>query len=498
MSTSLSFRTRHDPSFCSEAARPWILIAAILASALGFIDGSIVSIALPAMREDLGATLAQATWISNGYMLPLSALILVGGAAGDRFGLVRVFGIGIIVFVAASIICALAPTPEVLIAGRALKGIGAALVVPGSLALIARAYPKAERGRAIGFWAASSALTTALGPILGGALLSFGGEAAWRLIFAINLPFGLFVLWILRAKVGQDRPLTDDGLDWIGAALISLSLGLGAWALTLLIAGDDASLSPALLGTGAALALILFLAQEARARHPMMPLHLFADTRFSAANLATFCLYFALGAILFYQPMTVIAGWGYSELAASAAFAPLSVFIGFLSGWVGGLADRVGPGKLVATGSALVAISFAGHAITAPLEAFWTLTVPLNCLMGFGMALVVGPLSTAVMASATDETTGAASGINNAISRMAGLIAVAAMGSVAAGVYAGPASFGAEADLPGHSEATNAAFAAIAWITAALSGIAAIVAWLGIAGRSEDDGSDAGQTEDVI
>ncbi|MFQ6552451.1 MFS transporter [Aestuariibius insulae] len=477
--TDTAVTTPHDPSFCDPQARPWILTAAILASALGFIDGSIVSIALPAMREDLGATLAQATWISNGYMLPLSALILVGGAAGDRFGLVRVFTSGLIVFLIASVICALAPSPEILIAGRALKGIGAAFLVPGSLALIAKAYPSNERGKAIGYWAASSALTTALGPLLGGALLSFGGEAAWRIVFAINLPFGAFLIWVLMTKINKDRPSSSDRLDWLGAAFASLGLGLGAWALTTLQSATGPS--PALLGTGAIFALMLFILQERRAKHPMMPLGLFSDRQFSAANLATFCLYFALGAVLFYQPMTVIAGWGYSELEASLAFAPLSVFIGLLSGWVGAQADKRGPGPLIATGSALVAIAFAGHAISAPWEAFWTVTLPLNCLMGFGMALVVGPLSTAVMASATDETTGATSGINNALSRMAGLIAVAAMGAVAAGVYDGPDSFGATSDAPGHGAATNAAFAAIAWITAALSAIAAAVAWIGIA-----------------
>lgn len=474
------------PSFCAPEARPWILAAAILTSALGFIDGTVVSIAIPAMRASLDATLTEAQWFSNAYMLPLSALILVGGAAGDRFGVARVLMAGLALFLAASLLSALAPTPGILIAARAAKGVGAALMVPGSLALIARAYPRAERGRAIGIWAAASAVTTAAGPILGGAILATGADWAWRALFAINLPLGAVVFWILLARVGRDPTESGTGLDRTGAVLAAVGLGLAAWSLSSL--GTPGGPPVWVLAAGAALCLTLFLIWEARARHPMMPLELFGNRSFSAANLATFALYFALSAVLFYQPMTVIAGWGVGEVGAALAFAPLSVFIGVLSGPMGRLADRIGPRIPVAAGALVVATAFAGLALTAPLRSFWALTLPLNSLMALGMSAVVGPLSAAVMAAAPDSRSGAASGINNAVSRMAGLIAVAAMGSLAALVYdgaGGPASFGVTAPGATHAAATDAAFAAIAWVTAGLALLAAAVAWIGIAPRPQ-------------
>lgn len=467
--------------FCAKRDRRFILAAAILISALGFIDGTIVSIALPAIREALGASLAEAQWINNAYMLPLSALILVGGAAGDHFGVARVLVIGLVLFLSASILSALAPSTEILIAGRALKGIGAAFMVPGSLALIARTYPREERGWAIGVWAAASAVTTALGPVIGGLILDTGANWAWRAIFAINLPLGAVAIWILRSRVQSDPASSDGRLDWPGAALATLSLGTLAWALTRLGAGGGSQVL--LLGAIGAASGVAFLVWERRAENAMLPLSLFADRTFSAANVVTFSLYFALSAVLFYQPMVVIAAWGVSELAAALAFAPLSVFIGALSGPVGRLADRIGPKRPIAAGTAIVAISFAGLAATAHLREFWSLVLPLNALMGFGMAFVVGPLSTAVMGSAPDALSGAASGVNNAISRVAGLVAVAAMGSVAAVAYAsagGNLSFGEPGAAAGHVRATDFAFAAITWATAVLAGLSSIVAAFGI------------------
>ncbi len=472
---------RHVPSFCDPAARPWILTASILVSALGFIDGSVVSIAIPAMRETLGADLAQAQWISNAYMLPLSALILVGGAAGDRYGIARVLMAGLLVFMAASVLSAIATSPEALIAGRALKGAGAALMVPGSLALIARAYPAETRGRAIGTWAAASAVTTAVGPVLGGAALSLGSPEAWRVIFALNVPFGLLVIWILRTRVGNDPVRSTDPLDWTGAVLATLALGLGAYALTQL--GEEGGIGPLPLAIGSVLAGAGFLLWQARAAHPMMPLDLFRNRVFASANALTFLLYFALGAVLFYLPMHVISAWNVTELEAAAAFAPLSVFIGALSARVGALADKHGARPLIALGSLIVGLSFVILGLTTPLRAFWTIVLPINCLMGFGMALVVGPLSTAVMGSVPDARSGAASGINNAVSRMAGLVAVAAMGSLAAVVYGGTGgdlSFGATNTSEAHIMASDAAFSAVAIVTGVLALFSAVVAWVGL------------------
>lgn len=473
----------HRPGFCAPSSRPWILAAAILASAMGFIDGSVTAIALPAMREGLDASLAQATWINNAYLLPLSALILVGGAAGDRYGVARVFGAGIALFVVASVFVALAPSAEVLIAARALKGVGAALMVPGSLAIIAKAYPREERGRAIGLWAAASAVTTALGPVLGGALLSALGPEAWRLVFALNLPLGLLALWILWRRTGQDAASPEGGVDWLGGALATLGLGLLAWSLTALQSRDTAALPPWLLGVLGAVALMAFLAQERRAPHPMMPLRLFRDRAFSAANAATFLLYFGLVAVLFYLPQTVIAGWGRSEAAMSLVFIPFAALMATVGPVAGRLSDRAGPGPLIGTGSAVVAAAFAALGWLAPEQAFWRHVLPLMTLMGLGMALVVSPLSAAVMAAVDDRSTGAASGINNAVSRMAGLVSVAAMGAVAALAYAaagGPAAFGVPVEAPGHAAAMNAAFRAIAYGCAVLCAAASATAFLAI------------------
>ena len=463
------------PAFCDPGNRRWILLAAILASAMGFIDGSVVAIALPAMRASLGADLAQATWINNAYLLPLSALILVGGAAGDRYGVARVFKAGIALFVLASLAVALAPGPLTMIAARAVKGVAAAAMVPGSLAIIARAYPRAERGGAIGLWAAASAVTTAFGPVLGGALLSLGGAEAWRIVFALNLPLGALAFWILARKVGRDAAGSDDPLDWPGALLATLALGLGAWALTAGAGGPPARA----LALGGLLALAAFLAREARTAHPMMPLGLFRDRTFAAANLATFLLYFALSAVLFYLPQTVIAGWGRPAAQMSTVFVPFSAAMALLGPVFGRLADRVGPGPPIGAGAALVAAAFAGLALTMPMQSFWGAVLPLMALMGLGMSAVVSPLSAAVMGAAPDEATGAASGINNAVSRMAGLVAVASMGAVAARAYAaaggGGAGYGAEGADPA---AMNAAFAAVAWITAGMAAAAAAVALL--------------------
>ena len=466
------------PGFCAPEARKFILIAAILASALGFIDGTLVAIALPAMRDGLNASLVQAQWINNGYLLPLSALILLGGALGDRFGLARVFAAGIAGFVLASLACALAPTPETLITARVLQGIGAAVMVPGSLALIARAYPEEERGRAIGIWAAASALTTALGPILGGLVLSIGGPETWRLLFAINLPLGGLAFWMILTKVAADPARPDHPLDLLGAMLITGTLGLIALGLTGASEGHAVNWTPALAG---AVLFLGFLAWEARSRYPMVPLDLFKNASFSAANAATFLIYFALSTVMFFLPMTLIAGWGLPEIMASAAFAPLSVFIPLLSTKAGAWADDYGPGPLIALGGGLVALSFVCLAITTPMQNFWALTLPSTALMGLGMALVVAPLSTAIMGAVPSERSGTASGINNAVSRVAGLVAVAVMGTLAGTLYAGAGgsgSFGAFSDTAGHADAMNAAFAVLCWITAALTALGAVGAYL--------------------
>ncbi|RWK48702.1 MFS transporter [Mesorhizobium sp.] len=487
-------------TFCPQSRRRFVLIAAILASALGFIDGSILAIATPAIRVDLGASFAEAQWISNAYALTLSALILVGGAAGDRFGLRHAFVAGISLFIAASLACAVAPNPPMLIAFRAIQGIGAAIMVPGSLAIIAKAYPKKERGRAIGIWAAASALTTALGPVLGGVVLSAFGDGIWRVIFAVNLPLGLVSIYLLLAKVPADAPTEKRSLDLGGAALATLAFGALAYGLTSMSAEGEGQMSGPSIAAGAVL-LVGFIVFERRQREPMIDLSLFRVGAFAGANVATFFLYFALSANLFYLPMLLIAGWRLSAAEVGFIFLPLSVLIALLSGPVGQWSDRIGPRFPIASGSLVVAVAFAGLALLAyaGIHSFWWGVFPLMALMGLGMALVVSPLSTAVMTAVEDKDTGAASGINNAVSRIGGLIAVAAMGSLAAWVYAAALNSGAASGIPGFGEppraglapdldaarlaASDAAFAAVALMTALLCLLSAIVAWTTVSGE---------------
>jgi len=431
-------------TFCPPASRRFVLVAAILASSMGFIDGSVVSLAMPVIRADLGASLVDAQWISNSYMLFLSALVLLGGAAGDVFGVRNIFAAGIVLFIVTSAICALAPTADLLILARGAQGIGAALMVPGSLAIIAKAYPSESRGQAIGTWAAFSSLTTALGPFIGGMVLSFGDPWMWRLIFAINAPIGLVVLLMLWAKVPRDRPTSKRSLDAGGAVLATSSLGAMAWGLTSFgLPADQTIVPPALcLAAGAAL-FAGFLWWEARVRSPMVKLELFRSKAFSGANVYTLILFLGFNAILFFLPMTIVSAWGAKEWEASLLFLPLSLSMAFFSSAMGRLADRIGPRLQLTAGAAIVAVSYVALALTMPLMQLWTVTFPILIVKGLGMAVLISPLSTAVMRATPDEDTGLASGVNNAVARAAGLIAVAALGAVAALVFAAASGGGA-------------------------------------------------------
>ncbi len=457
-------------SFCAAGDRKRLLWAAILASSMGFIDSSVTSIAMPAMRASLGATLAEAQWVNAAYLLTLSALVLTGGAAGDRFGIARVFALGILVFVAASIACAFAMTPELMIAARAVKGVGAALMVPGSMALVSRAYPREERGRALGLWAAASTMTTALGPVLGGMLVTWGGEFGWRLIFALNLPLGLAALALVRGRTPGDRGRPGVQIDVVGAILASAGLALLAFVLT----DAGAGIGP-WLATGVTLG--AFVAWEASAPAPMVRLGLFRNRVFAVANLVTLALYFALNGVMFYLPMTAVSAWGVTALEVTAAFLPISLLIGVLSAPAGRWADRFGPGPLMALGAALVALAYGGLSVFATGGDFWGRIVPLMVLAGAGLGLVVAPLTAAVMQGAGDDEQGAASGINNAVARVAGLMAVALLGRVAAAAYGpdGP-GFASPGGDAAHLAATSAAFAWVALIAACLAGLAAALA----------------------
>ena len=463
----------HPPvpvSFCAASDRRLVLWAAILASSMGFIDASVTAIAMPAMRAALGASLAEAQWINAAYLLALSALVLVGGAAGDRFGTARVFVWGIWIFTLGSLACAGAQDAGQMIAARAVKGVGAALMVPGSMAMVSRAWPREERGRALGMWASASTMTTALGPVLGGALITWGGELGWRLIFALNLPLGLLAVWLIRGRTPGDRGKPGVRVDVPGAALASAGLALLAWAL---IAPE----APGWLWGVALAALAGFLAWERVTPAPMLRLGLFRSRVLALTNLVTLALYFALNGVMFYLPMAAVSAWGVSALEVTAAFLPVSVLIALLSAPAGQMADRWGAGVLMAAGSALVACAYAGLWLAAPLGQFWAHVVPLAVLAGLGLGLVVAPLTAAAMQGAEEGEQGAASGLNNAVARVAGLVAVALLGRVAAWAYGpGTPGFGLEGAGTAHLAATGAGFGTVALIASLAAALAALLA----------------------
>lgn len=426
---------------CAPERRKYVLIVAILASALGFIDGTIVAIALPQMRASLGADFAGAQWISNSYMLMLTALILLGGALGDRLGLRRTFSFGIGLFTLASIACALATTTPWMIGFRAIQGIGAAIMVPGSMALIAKHFPREERGRALGIWVASSSITTSMGPLFGGMLLSYGGPEVWRWLFAVNLPVGLFVIALLRAKVPDDKPMHGGGLaslDWTGAVLVTLALGALATGLTWLGERVGLTFSLAALGVGFAILLVALWWEwrmKAGGGRPMVDLGLFAARPFWGANLFTFLLWSSIGASVFFLPMLVIVGWKLPESMAGSMFLAFSAMISITSFAVGRMTHKFGTRFFLTIGALIVAIGHLVVAYAAAVQSYYGVLLPGLAILGLGIGLSASPLSTAIVNTVDEDHQGEASGINNMVSRMAQLYAVAGLGALVAYVY---------------------------------------------------------------
>jgi EmrB/QacA subfamily drug resistance transporter len=415
-----------------RSAQPWILAATIVASSMVFIDGTVVSVALPAIQASLAAPISQAQWIVNAYVLTLGTLILIGGAAGDRFGRRRVCIAGIVLFTAASVWCGLAGSSSMLVAARAVQGVGGALLVPSSLAIISASFAPQQRARAIGTWAGASALTTALGPMVGGWLVD---TLSWRAIFFINVPLALVALLLTVRWVAESRDQSARGVDWAGSALAIAGLGLLAYGLT--AASNVGWANSAVLASlcGSAVLLSALLWWEARAAAPMLPLVLFRSLTFSGANVVTLLLYFALSGELFFLPFYLIDIQGYSAAEAGAAFLPFSLILAALSRWAGGLNERYGARMLLTVGSLVSAAGLTLFALPLRAVGYWSAVFPAMAVWGFGMTLCVAPLTAAVMRSAGDRYAGAASGINNATARIAGMLAVALLGVVAVGTF---------------------------------------------------------------
>jgi EmrB/QacA subfamily drug resistance transporter len=408
-------------------ASTWILVATILGSSMAFIDGTVVNVALPAIQANFHATVVDVQWVVESYGLFLGALILVGGSLGDLFGRRLIFVAGVSIFAIASAACGLALSVDQLIISRSIQGIGAALLVPGSLAIISTAFDEKSRGQAIGTWSGFTAITAAIGPVLGGWLVQ---HASWRWAFFINPPLAVAVVAISLWQVPESRSAGASRIDWSGALLATVGLGG-------LVAGFMESVNlgwrnPLVFGSlivGLA-GLMVFVAVEANVPSPMLPLVLFKSHSFTGANLLTLFLYAAIGIFVFLFPLNLIQVQGYSATAAGAAILPFILLIFFLSRWSGGLVARYGPRIPLIAGPLIVSLGFALFALPSVASNYWRTFFLAVVVLGFGMAVTVAPLTTVVMNSVSQDRVGSASGINNTVARVAGVLAIAVFGIV--------------------------------------------------------------------
>jgi EmrB/QacA subfamily drug resistance transporter len=460
---------------------------------MAFIDGSVVNIALPAIQQALHADAAATQWIVNAYLLLLGALVLVGGSAADLYGRRRIFLVGIALFTAASIACGLAPNVAALILSRAVQGLGAALLTPASLAMLGATFDQHERSHAIGIWAGAGALTAAAGPVLGGWLVD---HVSWRAIFLLNVPLAIAAAGLTISFACESHDPRAKRLDWKGATAVAAGLAAITWGLSAVPAsGIHDKIVLSALGLGAAL-LVLFLVIEARSHeHAMMPLSLYRSRKFSGANALTLLLYFALGGALYFLPFGLIRLGGYPATEAGAALLPFALIMGFGAALAGALADRFGPRLSLTAGPIVAACGLTLLAFADFKGPYWSSVFPAICVLAAGMTMTVPPLTSTVMASVGDAHAGIASGVNTAVARVAGLLAVAALNAVLftsfshhlAGIASAQANEALNAVLAGQPDVaagTTAAFhhalRFVLLVTASCAALGGVVGWLTI------------------
>jgi len=417
---------------CSKREGAWVLVATTLASSMAFIDSTVVNVALPALQTSLNATIVDVQWVIEAYSLLLAALLLVGGSLGDHYGRRRIFLLGIAIFALASAWCGCALHIRQLIVARAVQGFGAALLVPGSLAIISSSFAESERGRAIGAWSGFSAITTAVGPVIGGWLIE---RLSWRAAFFINVPIALLVILISVKFVPESSDNESTGLDWLGAIIGTAGLGALVYGLieSTRLGLEDRSVIVVIVA--AILVLIAFFVVEARLSHPMLPLPLFHSPTFTGTNLLTFLLYSALGGTLFFLPLNLIQIQHYAPSSAGAALLPFILIMSLLSRWSGGLIAVYGPRIPLIVGPMIVAAGYVLFILPSTGGSYWRTFFPPAVVLGLGMAFTVAPLTTTVMSSVPQHRAGVASGVNNAVARTGGLIAIAVFGIVMLHVF---------------------------------------------------------------
>ncbi|SLN57855.1 DHA2 family efflux MFS transporter permease subunit [Oceanibacterium hippocampi] len=418
---------RDDPTDGMSRTGQFVLLASVLASSMAFVDQTALGVVLPSLRDDLQASVTDTQWVVEAYLLTLSAFVLVGGAAGDIYGRRRIFAIGIWVFAAASLACSLAHDAPTLIAARAIQGLGAAMMVPGSLALIAANFPPMKRGAAIGIWSAASGVAVIVGPFLGGLAVEF---LSWRWVFLVNLPIAAVALLLVRLRVPESRSPGTAKLDWAGALLAVV--GLAAVTFALLEAPRLGWSSVAVWGPGIAgiAALAGFIAQEATARQPMLPLGLFRSAAFTGVQAYTFCFLFAVHGSLFFLPFNYIDVQGFSPFEAGLAMLAVPSLMVLLSRWSGRYADRVGHRLPMIWGACLMTAGFLLFLIPGVDANFWTTFLPASLVLGAGFGFAVAPLTAAALDTVSADLAGLASAVSNMVARVAGLVAIAIMGLI--------------------------------------------------------------------